>query len=45
MLLEDVVTIRIQGDADYHVHLSGTYNVTSYAQTLDTLIRMKEPGM
>lgn len=43
MLLEDVVTIRIQGDADYHVHLTGTYNVTSYAQTLDTLIRMKEP--
>ncbi|KAK8799422.1 hypothetical protein WA158_002637 [Blastocystis sp. Blastoise] len=43
LLLEDIVTLRVHGDNDYHIQIDGSYNISSFGQTLDNLVKMKLP--
>lgn len=43
-VLEDVLVLRVENDQDYFIHLQANYVMSCFGQSLENLIRMKEPG-
>lgn len=43
-VLEDVLILRVENDKDYYIHMHANYIMSCFGQSLENLIRMKEPG-
>ena len=43
-VLEDVLVLRVENDQDYYIHMKGNYIMSCFGQSLEHLIRMKQPG-
>ena len=43
-VLEDVLVLRVENDQDYYIHMRANYVMSCFGQSLENLIRMKQPG-
>ena len=43
-VLEDVLVLRVENDKDYYIHMRANYVMSCFGQSLENLIRMKQPG-
>ena len=43
-VLEDVLVLRVENAQDYYIHMKGNYIMSCFGQSLEHLIRMKQPG-
>ena len=43
-MLEDVLVLRVENDNDYFVRVSGSYVMSCFGQSLESLIRMTRCG-
>ena len=44
-MFDDVLVLRVENDQDYYVRIGGSFITSCFGQSLETLIRMTQPGI